>query len=407
MVKKISKTTFFILLACLVFSAGWDRQAWIAKKCGDGICQKLEERYGSCPQDCRKTVTKQETPQVNESSMVKSVKVIEEDGGRVDWLHSDSNLIAFDRKGADGYYNIWIMNTDGSGQKCLTCNNPDLPLHNGNPAWHASGEYIVFQGQDSTLTIPKYEKWATHPGGGINSNLWMVNKDGTKFWKLTKIKDRMGVLHPHFSYDGTKILWAERVGVEPFFWGQWAIKIADFNIINGEPKISNLREIRPGDMGLYETHGFSPDNKKITFSASKRGSPSQGFDEFIYDLTTGELTSLTNSPDEWDEFVQFSPDGKKIVWISSIDIPQKRDKKGKVIGGEVKFDYWIADSDGSNREKLTHFNTPGYSEYVPSGTAPADYSWGVDSKSIIAKSRTLPSKFDEKEQIILIQFEAQ
>ena len=43
------------------------------------------------------------------------------------------------------------MGLDGSGVECLTCNKYILQLHNGNPEWHPSGEYIVFQAQDPDL----------------------------------------------------------------------------------------------------------------------------------------------------------------------------------------------------------------------------------------------------------------
>lgn len=346
-----------------------------------------------------------------QQSPVKSIRTIEENGGRVDWSPK-GDLIAFDRKGEDGYYDIWIMNTDGSQQKCLTCNNPDLPMHNGNPTWYASGEYIAFQGVDPCLRCRILERWTRHPGGGINNNLWIVNKEGTRFWQVTKVKDRMGVLHPHFSYDGKKILWAEKVNNEPKAWGDWVMKIADFSIQNNEPVISNIITVKPDNLQFFETHGFSPDNSKITFSAfypakSRRtyNGECTSLDEYIYDLNTEKLSRLTNDTSEWDEFLQFSPDGKKLIWMSSRDIPQERDKNGDIIGGKLKADYWIMDADGSNKRQLTHFNTPGYPEYTPSGKAPADYSWSPDGKKIVAKVRELPGRFDAKEHIMLIEFD--
>ncbi|HEC95255.1 MAG TPA: hypothetical protein ENI45_04745, partial [Thermoplasmatales archaeon] len=77
------------------------------------------------------------------STLVENVKLVKENGWRVDWS-PNGDLIAFDKTREDGYYDVYVMNPDGTGEKCLT-DKPDLPKgHKGCPAWHPSGEYIVF-----------------------------------------------------------------------------------------------------------------------------------------------------------------------------------------------------------------------------------------------------------------------
>ncbi len=46
-----------------------------------------------------------------------AVTVFKERGGRVDWSHSGNNMIVFDKKGADGYYDVYVMRADGSGEQ--------------------------------------------------------------------------------------------------------------------------------------------------------------------------------------------------------------------------------------------------------------------------------------------------
>src|ERR1700749_4430651 len=73
-------------------------------------------------------------------------RLLTSDGGRVDW--SKQNQIAFDRKGQGGFYQIWAVNPEGTGERCLTCGQPGAPQkHKGNPAWHPSGRYVVFEAQ--------------------------------------------------------------------------------------------------------------------------------------------------------------------------------------------------------------------------------------------------------------------
>lgn len=125
-----------------------------------------------------------------------SVRTIKEDGGRVDWSRSGNNLIAFDKLGADGYFDVYVMKPDGSDENCLTDKPGLLPQkHNGQPAWHPSGEYIVFQAEKEFHYGSS--NWSV-PGSGINCDLWVVTSDGNSFYQLTDLPllPPRGVLHP-------------------------------------------------------------------------------------------------------------------------------------------------------------------------------------------------------------------
>ncbi len=94
---------------------------------------------------------------------------------RVYWSHSGNNLIVFDKLGDDGYYDIFTMNPDGSGKLCLTCNNPSIPQkHNGNPSWHPTGDWIVFQSVNPSFIslLPEETlKILTNPGAGWRNDV--------------------------------------------------------------------------------------------------------------------------------------------------------------------------------------------------------------------------------------------
>lgn len=71
-------------------------------------------------------------------------------GGRLDVLGND--VVVFDAKGSDGYYDVYIQNLDGTNKECLTRQKAELPQkHNGQPSFYPSGEYIVFQSIDPEL----------------------------------------------------------------------------------------------------------------------------------------------------------------------------------------------------------------------------------------------------------------
>ena len=335
----------------------------------------------------------QDTPE-QVSPHVKVITLIEENGGRVDW---GKNGIAHSRYGKDGYYDLWVMREDGSDAECVTCDNPGIPqLHNGQPAWHPSGEYIVFQSQDPLLPHTQREDlMLTQPGHGKHNNLWITDPEGETFYQLTHIEENRAILHPHFSHDGKTLLWSERIGDGPL---DWAIKIADF-VATPVPHLENVTAYQPLGNVWYETHDFSPTDSKILLTVGTESEYS-GFDIWEMDIETQTMTQLTHNPDQWDEHAHYSPDGKKIVWASSggyVYDPKKWTQT-------LKTDLWIMDSDGSNKERLTYFNEPGHHEYIGPAIS-ADSSWSPDGKKI-AVSVSMGTRKDTRIFIVEIGSES-
>lgn len=333
------------------------------------------------------------------------VTMLQEQGGRVSWSHA-KNLIAFDVGGKEGKSDIYVARLDGSDKRCLTCDKKDVPqLQNGNPEWHPSGEFIVFQAQDPNLRVPPgaVGNFITSPGIGINNNIWITNADGSKFWQITRVQNRAGVLHPHFSRDGKKIVWSEIIKPGGEIGGQWAIKLADFIIENGVPRVTNIQTLTPGNLELYETHGFSPDNRKIIFSGVPQGKFYYAMEIYTYDLTTQQLARLTAN-DEWDEHAHYSPDGTSIIWMSSADIPQiKTQSLEGMTRNPPKTDVWMMNADGSNKRRITRFNDPNAPEGrdASGGVIVGDLSWGPDDRSFVAKIQR-----GRAESIVLIELGA-
>jgi len=340
-------------------------------------------------------------------STVVHFTVLQEQGGRVGWLHSQ-DLLAFDSAGEDGYADVYASHVDGSDLHCLTCGREDVPqLHNGNPAWHPSGEYLVFQAQDPALGLPSgaWVNFVTSPGISINNNLWLMTADGSQFWQLTQVEERHGTLHPHFSPDGTKLLWSEIISPDMDKIGRWAIRLADFSVKDGEPQLANIQTLQPGNLQLYEMHGFSPDGQTIIFSGVEEGEYYYDMEIYTMELATGQVNRLTEN-DEWDEHAHFTPDGRYIVWVSSEGIPQpKGDSLVHTVRNPPKFEYWIMCPDGSDKRRLSGFNHPTAPEYwpVPGGIGLGDFDFGPDGETIAAKMRHEHGQ----ELLALIEFDFQ
>ena len=375
----------------LVLSSGC-----IQGQCGDGTCQPREESRGNCPADCEKSISK---PIENIT-----ITTITENGGNVDWHHK-SNKIAIGKLGNDGYFDVWLINPDGFNEKCITCDHEDLPnKHIGNAAWHPSGEYLAIQVEKSI--VPKEFDYKATPGAGVLNDLFIITKDGKKVWELHRVNDTIsddssGILHPHFSHDGKKLAWAERIKANGRPFGEWAIKIADFEFINEGPNLANIETLQPGSISsFYETHTFSPDDSKLLFTGNQDGSLE------IYELAveTKKVKRLTNNPTGWDEHATYSPDGTKIIWMSSKDV------LFSISPFYLQTEFWLMDSDGNNKRRLTYFHEKGHLHYFKAAendiAVAADNSWGPNGDQLIALVITADPESNDRDKgrIVIIEF---
>ena len=65
-------------------------------------------------------------------------RTLTDNGGRLDWCRA-TDTIAFRRVVGRGVSEVYTIDPDGSGERCLTCGTPGLPRGiRGQPAWHPS-----------------------------------------------------------------------------------------------------------------------------------------------------------------------------------------------------------------------------------------------------------------------------
>ncbi len=300
-----------------------------------------------------------------------------------------------------------MLNPQNSQKRTLTDGNPLCPQKsNGNAAWHPSGEYIVFTAEKSSNPVTLRREAV--PGSGYNCDLWLASADGITFYPLTDYPlYSRAVIHPHFSHDGNRLFWAERLGKSSDSgseWGEWALKIADFAVGANGPNLSNVQIYQPGQHHyFYESHCFSADDSRILFSANADGQSDSGFDIYEMNLITGETTNLTHTPNDWDEHAHYSPDGKYIAWMSAtglgINIPSVGDYAWEE---QLITELWLMNNDGTDKQRLTHFDDDGYAESLRGKRAiVSDMTWSPDSKKL-AVLVALPDSL-EKSCIFLIE----
>ena len=151
------------------------------------------------------------------------------------------------------------------------------------------------------------------------SGIFTMNPDGSE-------PDRLGPGYsPSWSADGTKVVFEKFSGD-----GEEEFN-SDIYVMNADG--SGAEQITSG-----RAYDFSPSfflsGDKIAFV---RESPRNGTDIFTKDLTTNELTKLTDDPGFYEESLAVSPDGTKIAY-------SRYNRSSEI---------FVMDSDGTDTQNLT------------------------------------------------------
>jgi Tol biopolymer transport system component len=96
------------------------------------------------------------------------------------------------------------------------------------------------------------------------------------------------------------------------------------------------------------------------------------WDEDIYSIdaaTGGGLRKLTHG--NYNEHAFSTPDGKSIVWMTN-----RESTKGGT-------DWWVMNSDGSGKRRLTYINEPGNPQYASRAVGAGPGSFSPDGKRFV------------------------
>jgi hypothetical protein len=227
-------------------------------------------------------------------------------------------------------------------------------------SFHPSGEWISV---GIELDIHDYwwlpQSWQIgFLQSGMWLNIWVTNVKGDKWFKITDFNTAVapnnGFTGIAYSSDGKTAVWAEIVGLTPGVdaFGVWKLFASDFTVTDGIPSFSNKRDITPADAIWLEPGNFAPDGQRVLLSTDiGMGTPrdAQGQDQWILNVFSGELEQVMNTPKVWDEHGMFSPNGKKIVYMSSY--PYQDDPNAYTTTG-LKTEIMLSNIDGTELHPL-------------------------------------------------------
>lgn len=313
----------------------------------------------------------------------------------------DSSKFLECKKDSAGVFQIYVGAKGAAQPSCISLNGPNTKTklwsarNKMQVLWHPSGEWII-----CAVEKEKYnEEWlkGTKNGqklieGWLQCGLWMdiwaVKPDGSKLCLLATTVH--GMTGPAFTPDGKKCVWAEALDSANLMkdkFGRWRLMLSEFGIDQqGNACFTSSKNINPKGATWVEPGNFAPDGKRVLLSSDIGMTDARGQDQFILDITTGNIINLTHSPKVWDEHGIFSPDGKKILFMSSY--PYRSEKNSYKVAS-IKTEFMLMNDDGSNLQQLTHFRTKGYPEYHDGIAAIGFFS--NDGKTIYAQTLTFPT----------------
>ena len=229
-----------------------------------------------------------------------------------------SGRIAF-MSNRDGNWEIYVMNTDGSGETRLTNNLGDDRW----PTWSPDGVKIAFGSE--------------HDGSG---EIYVMNADGSGQTNLTN--NPAFDSDPAWSPDGAKIAFASVRD------GNWEIHVMN---ADGSDQ-TNLTNNTASD----SDPAWSPDGAKIAFSSERDGSG----EIYVMNADGSGQTNLTNNPD-FDSDPAWSPDGAKIAFASVRD---------------GNWEIHVMNADGSGETRITNNGaTDIFPAWSPDGARIAFHSY--------------------------------
>jgi len=238
--------------------------------------------------------------------------------------------------GTPGSYDIYTMNSDGSGRVQLT----SAPGDDMDPVWSPDGTKIAFASdRDGELSI------------------YVMDGDGSN---ITRVTSTPVAFSPTWSPDGTKLAFE---GLRPF----QDANDSDIWIVNEDG--TGLTNVTQSDESSEEYPAWSPDGSRIVFDAN------DGADTeiFVMDADGSNRLQLTDNFDPFngaaDDLPAWSPDGSKIAFVSG------RDAVFDPFTSAISTELYTMNADGSGQTRIT---TNVFLDNEP--------AWSPDGTSIVLTS---------------------
>jgi TolB protein len=192
----------------------------------------------------------------------------------------DGKTIVFESRAA-GFYQLFIMKTDGSGIVQITHD----PWNHESPSWSPDGKKLAFVSDQNKHSV-----------------VYMMNVDGTGLERLSPANAES--IHPAWSPDSRKVIYCADDDLNP-------PKKNDASIYSVDVESREITLLITGGVNTYPS--WSPDGKLIVF---RKMIGDMNSEVFVANADGSEPKNLSAHM-AFDGWPAWSPDGKQIAFSSN------------------------------------------------------------------------------------------
>ncbi len=295
----------------------------------------------------------------------------------------DGSMIAFTVSDYDmpkglSKTNIFVMKSDGSGQKNITDNSKS----NYSPLWTKDGKGIYYVSTDSGT--PQVYYYSFSEGSSRKITDFSMGVSAPVLSPDNNLIAFASDVYPQCGADGDcnkRIDSAAAHGpiqayvADHLLFRHWTHYAAGkfTHIIVYDIKKNSYKDVTPGDyvaptfmLGGGVGFNFSPDSRELCFVSKHVAHPeaSTNADLFIVPVEGGKAKDITKDNKAWDGWPIYSPDGKYIAYrtqkipgyesdLFRLALYDRKTGKSDIISGG--FDNWIDDFKWSEDSKTIYF----------------------------------------------------
>jgi hypothetical protein len=225
-------------------------------------------------------------------------------------MNADGTVLVFDvgenplGQNADGNYEIFIVNVDGTNPRQLTNSTGGLTIE---PSVSADGSIITFASNADLLGRP--------PGGG--RDIFVINSDGTGLRQLTAAVGGSNSSNPYISGDGAIITFHSYSDIT----GDNPAGTPEVFIVR--PDGTALRRLTDSPAGGSAPTSINADGSVIAFGSHgdpAGENPEHNWEVFTIDSDGTGLQQITHSIAGTGDFASITADGSMIVFRSNADL---------------------------------------------------------------------------------------
>jgi dipeptidyl aminopeptidase/acylaminoacyl peptidase len=224
-------------------------------------------------------------------------------------ISPDGKLVAYvitkvDRAQNRRSSSIWMVATDGSRGPWQFTTSPQT---SNSPRWSPDGKSIAFlSSRPESAAPPATGAAAEQP----RNQVYLLSMSGGEARRVTNLKN--GVNTFRWSPDGTRLVVVSRMGPS--------------DNRTGDPKErSDVRHYKNSGYKFNDSGWF--DDRRTHF--------------WVVDVKSGEAKQITEGNDWNDSDPQWSPDGKRIAFVSN--------RTGKEFDEDRNSDVWVINADGTGK----------------------------------------------------------